>query len=43
VPAFQGEHNEEILAEQNVSPARIKDMQKRKVLLSRRNPVGSFD
>ncbi len=43
VPAFQGEHNEEILAEQNVSPARIKDMQKRKVLLSRRNPIGSFD
>lgn len=43
VPAFQGEHNEEILAERKMPVARIKDMQKRKVLLSRRNPVGGFD
>jgi CoA:oxalate CoA-transferase len=43
IPAFQGEHNEEILAERKISPARIKDMEQRKVLLSRRSPVGSFD
>src|SRR5260221_4397293 len=43
VPAFQGEHNEEILAERNISPGRIKDLQLRKVLLSRRSPTGSFD
>ncbi len=43
VPAFQGEHNEEILAERNIAPGRIKDLQLRKVLLSRRSPTGSFD
>jgi crotonobetainyl-CoA:carnitine CoA-transferase CaiB-like acyl-CoA transferase len=43
VPAFQGEHNEEILAENNVPPDRIKDMQARKILLSRRNPLGGYD
>jgi len=43
IPAFQGEHNEEILLENNVLPSRIKDLQERKVLLSRRNPVGSYD
>jgi CoA:oxalate CoA-transferase len=43
VPAFQGEHNEEILSERKISPSRIKDLQKRKVLLSRRNPVGTYD
>jgi crotonobetainyl-CoA:carnitine CoA-transferase CaiB-like acyl-CoA transferase len=43
VPAFQGEHNEEILAERKISPGRIKDLQKRKVLLSRRSPVGTYD
>lgn len=43
VPAFQGEHNQEILAERQISPARIKDMEQRKVLASRHNPVGSFD
>ncbi len=42
-PAFQGEHNEEILAERNIAPDRIADLQKRKVLLSRRGPFGSFD
>jgi CoA:oxalate CoA-transferase len=43
IPAFQGEHNEEILLENNVSPSRIKDLQERKVLLSRRSPVGTYD
>lgn len=43
IPAFQGEHNEEILLENNILPSRIKDLQERKVLLSRRNPVGSYD
>jgi crotonobetainyl-CoA:carnitine CoA-transferase CaiB-like acyl-CoA transferase len=42
-PAFQGEHNEAILAERNIAPDRIADLQKRKVLLSRRGPFGSFD
>jgi crotonobetainyl-CoA:carnitine CoA-transferase CaiB-like acyl-CoA transferase len=42
-PAFQGEHNEAILAERNIVPDRIADLQKRKVLLSRRGPFGSFD
>jgi crotonobetainyl-CoA:carnitine CoA-transferase CaiB-like acyl-CoA transferase len=42
-PAFQGEHNEEILAERNIAPDKIADLQKRKVLLSRRGPFGSFD
>jgi crotonobetainyl-CoA:carnitine CoA-transferase CaiB-like acyl-CoA transferase len=42
-PAFQGEHNEEILAERNIASEKIADLQKRKVLLSRRGPFGSFD
>lgn len=43
IPAFQGEHNEEILLENNVLPSLIKDLQERNVLLSRRNPIGSYD
>ena len=43
VPAFQGEHNEEILAENNVPASRIKDLQLRQVLLSRRSPAGAYD
>jgi CoA:oxalate CoA-transferase len=43
IPAFQGEHNEEILAERHIAPDKIADMQKRRVLLSRRSPVGAFD
>jgi crotonobetainyl-CoA:carnitine CoA-transferase CaiB-like acyl-CoA transferase len=42
-PAFQGEHNEEILAERNIAREKIADLQRRKVLLSRRSPFGSFD
>lgn len=43
VPAFQGEHNEEILRENNVPDSRITDLQQRKVLLSRRSPAGAYD
>jgi crotonobetainyl-CoA:carnitine CoA-transferase CaiB-like acyl-CoA transferase len=43
VPAFQGEHNEEILAERQIAPDKIADMRKRRVLLSRRGPFGAFD
>lgn len=42
-PAFQGEHNEQILAGRNISPEKIADLQKRRVLLSRRAPLGAFD
>lgn len=43
IPAFQGEHNEEILAERHIAPDKVADMQKRRVLLSRRGPFGAFD
>jgi CoA:oxalate CoA-transferase len=42
-PAFQGEHNEEILAERDVPKARIDDMKRRRILLSRKTAVGAFD
>jgi CoA:oxalate CoA-transferase len=42
-PAFQGEHNEEILAERQVAPGQISDLQRRKVLLHRKGPFGAFD
>jgi crotonobetainyl-CoA:carnitine CoA-transferase CaiB-like acyl-CoA transferase len=35
VPAFQGEHNDEILAERKLSPDRIQDLKQRKIVLSR--------
>jgi CoA:oxalate CoA-transferase len=35
-PAYQGEHNEEILRELNVPDVRIRDLQERNILLSRR-------
>jgi CoA:oxalate CoA-transferase len=35
-PAFQGEHNEEILRELQVSEARIRELQERSILLNRR-------
>ena len=43
MPAFQGEHNEEILTERHIAPDKIADMRKRRVLLSRRGPFGAFD
>jgi hypothetical protein len=42
-PAFQGEHNEELLIENDVPASRIEDLKQRGVLLSRRNPVGAYD
>jgi crotonobetainyl-CoA:carnitine CoA-transferase CaiB-like acyl-CoA transferase len=42
-PAFQGEHNEEILAEYEVPEGNIKDLQRRRILLSRRSLTASFD
>jgi hypothetical protein len=43
VPAYQGEHNDEILAERKVDPAKVEDMKRRRVLLSRRSPFAAFD
>jgi len=43
VPAFQGEHNEEILLENNISASQIKSLQERGVLLSRHKPSGDYD
>jgi crotonobetainyl-CoA:carnitine CoA-transferase CaiB-like acyl-CoA transferase len=43
VPAFQGEHNIELLAERNVDPALIEELRQRRVLLSRRSLRGEFD
>jgi len=37
VPAFQGEHNVELLTERNVDPAHIQQLQERQVLLSRKS------
>ena len=42
-PAFQGEHNEEILGECGVSPERIAALRAQRILLSRRSPVGDYD
>lgn len=36
VPAYQGEHNEEVLAARGIAPERIEDLKQRQVLLSRR-------
>lgn len=42
-PAYQGEHNAEILAERNIAPEQILDMKKRNILLSRKTALGPFD
>jgi hypothetical protein len=42
VPAFQDEHNVEILFEANVPDQVIKDLQRRHILLSRRSVSGSM-
>ncbi len=42
-PAYQGEHNAELLAERNVAPDVIEDLRQRSVLLSRRTPRGAYD
>jgi CoA:oxalate CoA-transferase len=43
LPAYQGEHNAELLAERSVSQAVIEDLQRRHVLFSRQNPRGAYD
>jgi CoA:oxalate CoA-transferase len=43
IPAYQGEHNAEILAERSVDSATIEDLRQRRVLLSRRTPLGAYD
>jgi crotonobetainyl-CoA:carnitine CoA-transferase CaiB-like acyl-CoA transferase len=43
VPAFQGEHNHEILSEVNVPEEVIKDLRQRRILLSRRSIMGAYD
>jgi CoA:oxalate CoA-transferase len=43
VPAFQGEHNHEILTEINVPEETIKELQERRILLSRRSITGAYD
>lgn len=43
VPAFQGEHNAEILKEFGVDDGLINDFRERKILLSRQSPRGQFD
>jgi CoA:oxalate CoA-transferase len=43
IPAFQGEHNDEVLSEQNLSPEQLADLKKRRVLLSRRSAMGAYD
>jgi hypothetical protein len=42
-PAFQGEHNAEVLAERNLSGEIIKDLQERGILLSRHGPAQPLD
>ena len=43
IPSYQGEQNVELLAERNVSLAVIEDLQRRRVLLSRKNFRGGYD
>ncbi|CAG2150805.1 Acetyl-CoA:oxalate CoA-transferase [Cupriavidus yeoncheonensis] len=43
VPAFQGEHNIELLTERNIDPATIQSLRERRILLSRRTFRGEFD
>jgi hypothetical protein len=43
IPAFQGEHNVELLTERNVDPELIQELRQRRVLLSRRSLRGEFD
>ncbi|HUC66335.1 MAG TPA: CoA transferase [Stellaceae bacterium] len=43
IPAYQGEHNAEILAERHIADSVIDDLRERRVLLSRRTPRGAYD
>ena len=42
-PSFQGEHNTEILRSIGVPESDIDSLRERKIVVSRRNPVGSYD
>jgi crotonobetainyl-CoA:carnitine CoA-transferase CaiB-like acyl-CoA transferase len=43
IPAYQGEHNAELLAERGIGHDVIEDLRQRRVLLSRRTPRGAYD
>jgi CoA:oxalate CoA-transferase len=43
IPAFQGEHNGEILAELNIPAERIEELRKQRVLVRRRGPFSPLD
>jgi len=43
IPYFQGENNLEVLAELGVTPETVEDLAKRRVVVSRRNPLGGLD
>ena len=43
LPYFQGESNDELLAEYGVSPDQADALKKQRVMLSRRSPTGAFD
>lgn len=43
IPSFQGEQNEAVLRDRGIDEATIADLKKRRILLSRRNPLGAFD
>lgn len=43
IPAFQGEHNIELLSERNIDPATIQSLRERRVLVSRKSLRGDFD
>lgn len=43
IPYFQGESNDEFLADYGISPEQAEALKRRRIVVSRRNPVGSFD
>jgi crotonobetainyl-CoA:carnitine CoA-transferase CaiB-like acyl-CoA transferase len=43
IPYFQGENNDEILEELGVAPEAIRDLSQRRILVSRRSPLGAPD
>jgi crotonobetainyl-CoA:carnitine CoA-transferase CaiB-like acyl-CoA transferase len=43
VPGFQGEHNQDVFRENQVSDDTLNDLKARKILLSRRHPQAAFD
>ena len=43
IPAFQGEHNAEVLSEHGVSAERIAELRAAHILVSRRHPLGPIE